>query len=341
MSLDGGDVDPTPVKIMRDTCCAQSMILERSLPFSTKSATGESILIQGIGMNIINAPLHKMKLNTDLVSETVVVGVRPELPIKGVSMLLRNDLADGKVLPEPIVSNSLCTEVVNEEDKDIFPACAVTTSMTRKALCEVSDDGKGGDGVPSLGLEDSFMTRVDEMGLLPSLWETKSPKQGPASDHVFNCDGDVELLCLLHQRRNSRGGGSGGPECPQTLLTKKFLLTYREKRGKEERKREAKKKGKMEKKRRKIKKREGGKLKMEDGRRKSYQMRRGPCFFFLVVFLFCFVFCFYYYYFFYCFLLFTSFKTTEIYFGCTKMGIFYRVKVFHGKKSGKMTLFPL
>ena len=84
VSLDGDDVDPTPMKIMRDTCCAQSMTLERSLPFSTKSATGESVLIQGIGMNIINVPLHKMKVKTDLVSGTVVVGVRPELPVKGV-----------------------------------------------------------------------------------------------------------------------------------------------------------------------------------------------------------------------------------------------------------------
>ena len=64
--------------------------------------------------------------------------------------------------------------------------------MTRKALCEVSDDNNGGDGVPSLGLEDSFMTKLDEMGHFPSLGETKSPKQGPASDHVFSCDGDVD-----------------------------------------------------------------------------------------------------------------------------------------------------
>ena len=145
MSLDGDYVDPTPVKIMRDTCCVQSMILQGSLPFSTKSATGKNVLIQGIGMNIINVLLHKMKLKTNLVSGTVIVGVRPELPVKGVSMLLGNDFAGGKVLPEPIVSNRPCTKVVLEEDKDIFPACTVTRSMTRKALCEASDDNKGGD----------------------------------------------------------------------------------------------------------------------------------------------------------------------------------------------------
>ena len=55
-------------------------------------------------------------------------------------------------------------------------------------------------------------------------------------------------LVTRTQWRNSRGGGRGA-ECPLTLLTGKFLLTYREKRGKQKRivKREARKKGKMDK----------------------------------------------------------------------------------------------
>ena len=45
VSLDSDEVDPKPIKIIRDTCCAQSMILEGSLPFSEVSATGENVLI--------------------------------------------------------------------------------------------------------------------------------------------------------------------------------------------------------------------------------------------------------------------------------------------------------
>ena len=82
--LDSDQDDPKPVKIMRDTCCAQSMILEMSLPFIEVSATGEKVLIQGIGMDVISVPLQKINLKSDLVSGTVVVGVRPELPVKGV-----------------------------------------------------------------------------------------------------------------------------------------------------------------------------------------------------------------------------------------------------------------
>ena len=107
VSLDSGKVDPKPLKTMRDTCCAQSMILDGSLPFSEVSATGENVLIQGTGMDIISVPLHRIHLKSDLISGTVIVGVRPELPVKGVSMLLGNDLVVGKVPPQP----TLCEKV--------------------------------------------------------------------------------------------------------------------------------------------------------------------------------------------------------------------------------------
>ena len=169
VSLDNNKVDPKPIKIMRDTCCAQSMILEGSLPFSEVSATGENALIQGIGMDIVSVPLHRINLKSDLISGTVIVGVRPELPVKGVSMLLGNDLAGGKVLPQPIVTRDPCTEADNDDESGVvFPACAVTRSMTRKAMLEENSEDKGDDLVPNLDLEGTFMTQLDEPGHLPS-----------------------------------------------------------------------------------------------------------------------------------------------------------------------------
>ena len=87
--------------------------------------------------------------------------------------------------------------------------------------------------------------------------------------------------------------GGRGAECPQRLLPWKFLLTYREKRGKE--------KGKTEQKRRKIEK----------------------------WFFFSFPFFFFFFFFFW----FSLYKTTKICFGFTKMGIFYREKAFHAGKN--------
>ena len=102
------------------------------------------------------------------------------------------------------------------------------------------------------------------------------------------------------QWRNRRG--CRWAECPQRLQTGKFLLTYREK--------EARKKGKRSENWEETKencKMEGGKLEMEVG--KEVRTFLDP-FLFLFPFFFCL----------------SLFKTTEICFGSTKMGIFYREK---------------
>ena len=195
MSLDSDKVDPKPIKIMRDTCCAQSMILEGSLPFSEVSATGENVLIQGIGIDIISVPLHRINLKSDLISGTVIVGVRPELPVKGVSMLLGNDLAGGKVLPQSIVTRDPCTEADNDDESSVvFPACAVTRSMTRKAMLEANSKNEGNGLVPNLDLEGTFMTQLDEPGHLPPSGEKSSPKHSQDFKHVLSGDSDDDPL---------------------------------------------------------------------------------------------------------------------------------------------------
>ena len=183
------------MKIMRDTCCAQSMILEGSLPLSEVSATGENVLIQCIGMDIISVPLHMINLKSDLISGAVIFGVRPELPVKGVSMLLGNDLAGDKVLPQPIVTRDPCTEADNDDKSNvIFPACAVTRSMTRKAMLEANSEDEGDDLVRNLDLEGTFMTQLYEPGYLPSTGEKSSPKHSQDFEHVLSGDSDDDPL---------------------------------------------------------------------------------------------------------------------------------------------------
>ena len=45
----------------------------------------------------MSVPLHT---SSDIVPGMVTVGVRPRLPIKGISLILGNDLAGGKVMPD-------------------------------------------------------------------------------------------------------------------------------------------------------------------------------------------------------------------------------------------------
>jgi hypothetical protein len=44
-----------------------------------------------------------VELEFDLVSGSIIVGVRPSLPMKGVSFILGNDLKEVKVVPNPVI----------------------------------------------------------------------------------------------------------------------------------------------------------------------------------------------------------------------------------------------
>ena len=79
----------------------------------------------------------------------------------------------------------------------------------------------------------------------------------------------IFLISTCGQWRNRRGAG-GGRVPPQRLLTGNFLLTYREKRGKEKREKGWKLR------------RKGGKLEMQAGKRQK--KRWGPFFFFFFCF---------------------------------------------------------
>ena len=122
-----------PVKILRDTGATQTLMSKHTLPFGTSSATGKSIVIQGIDGGFKKVPLHLVILVSDVVSGSVVVGVLNTLPVKGVSMLLGNDLAGGKVIAEPDVVmepvTSAETDKFEEEISNVIPSCGVTQAQ--------------------------------------------------------------------------------------------------------------------------------------------------------------------------------------------------------------------
>ena len=55
----------------------------------------------GVDLEVMSIPLHRIQVQSDLVSGPVSVGVRPSLPVKGVDFILGNDLAGDKVMPSP------------------------------------------------------------------------------------------------------------------------------------------------------------------------------------------------------------------------------------------------
>ncbi len=92
-------------------------------------------------MQVVPVPLHRVHLDCTLVSGFVRVGVRSSLPVKGVTVILGNDLAGGKVLPVPEVTDvpSVCLDSndVAHFHPEVFSTCAVTLAQSAKAMEQI------------------------------------------------------------------------------------------------------------------------------------------------------------------------------------------------------------
>ena len=112
--------------------------MEGVLPLSDESATGDHILIKGVELELMSVPLYKVFLKSDLISGYVNVEIRSDLAVKGVSLLLGNDLAGDKVMINPCVSSHPCslddTDAKMQDTPGLYPVCAVTRAMTKKQL---------------------------------------------------------------------------------------------------------------------------------------------------------------------------------------------------------------
>ena len=171
VSLNSDYAQSTPIKILRDTGASQSLILADTLPFSEKTSSGTSVLIQGVWCGFVNVPLHNIYLSSDLVTGLVAVGVRPSLPFKGVHLLLGNDLAGDKVVVNPLLTNIPCIDQppdpIEQEIPDLYPSCDVTRAMAKKA--------KQNDG--DIDLTDTFLGQSFKHEITNSLSSSLSDRQ--------------------------------------------------------------------------------------------------------------------------------------------------------------------
>ena len=174
VSLSGDNCPPTPIKILRDTGASQSLILADILPFSENTSSGTSVLIQGLECGTVNIPLHHVNLSSDLVTGLVVIGITPSLPFKGVHLLLGNDLAGDKVVVNPLVTDTpnigQTDDPIEREIPDLYPSCAVTQAMAKKAILKNSNS--------DIDLTDTFIGQYFnneiKKSLDPSLSDTQT-----------------------------------------------------------------------------------------------------------------------------------------------------------------------
>ncbi|XP_041461225.1 uncharacterized protein LOC121412478 [Lytechinus variegatus] len=126
------DGEEFPVVILRDTGSVQTLLIadESSLE---SCFTGMRTLIQDVNEGFKSVPLYDVELCSGLVSGRVTVGIVSRLPMKGITMLLGNDLAGGKVQPSTVLSDvpvvDSKTEALKTAIPGIFPSCAVTRAQ--------------------------------------------------------------------------------------------------------------------------------------------------------------------------------------------------------------------
>ena len=159
VSLVGDENSSQKVKILRDTGATQSLMLDSVLPLTENSFTGANVLISGIEMGVLEVPLHEVNIKSSLINGNIVIGMRPSLPVEGISLILGNDLAGEKVMVDPRVvekpRDDEETERLAEKFPGIFPASVVTRSMKAKEEA-IKEQGK-----EEIGLSGTFLENID------------------------------------------------------------------------------------------------------------------------------------------------------------------------------------
>ena len=159
VSLVGDENSSQQVRVLRDTGATQSLMLDSVIPLTENSFTGANILISGVEMGVLEVPLHEVNIKSSLINGNIVIGMRPSLPVEGISLILGNDLAGERVMVDPRVvekpRDDEKTERLAKKFPGIFPASVVTRSVKAKKEA-IKEQGK-----EEIGLLGTFLENID------------------------------------------------------------------------------------------------------------------------------------------------------------------------------------
>ena len=102
MSLVGDESSSQKVKNLRDTRATRSLMLDSVLPL-TKSSFLVEMYFSEVEMGVLEVTLHEVNISSSLINGNIVIGMRPSLPVEGISLTHGNDLAGEKVMVDPRV----------------------------------------------------------------------------------------------------------------------------------------------------------------------------------------------------------------------------------------------
>ena len=163
VSLVGDEISSQKVKILRNTGATQSLVLESVLPLTENSFTGGNV-----EMGILEVPLDEVINKSSLINVNIVISMRPSLPVKGISLILENDLAGQRIMVDRGVvekpRDDKKAEKMAEKFPGIFPASVVTYSMKAKKEA-IKEQGKEAiciSGTFLANIEGTFEERSEE-----------------------------------------------------------------------------------------------------------------------------------------------------------------------------------
>ena len=198
---------PVEVSILRDTGASQSLLLRNKLPKRVIEATRETVMIEGIGGKRVKIPLCKITLKSQWKDGPIKVGVVDKLPMKGISLILGNEVRTKKCHPEKMAKIS----AINEDGK-----MARMNAKHGKKLAKMSAKN-----------EEKKMVRMnakqgDKMAAEPrARYKRHSRSQ---SEKVERKEVNLPHLNKRKEKRTSRQRKDEGP----TNIRNKFPNTYRE-----------------------------------------------------------------------------------------------------------------
>ena len=198
VSLSDNFSDAKPIRILRDTGSAQSILLQNTLPLSDSTYSGDNVLLKGVDTSLgsyPSAPLHQVYISSSHVNGPITVGITSSLPIDGIDFLLGNDLAGGKVVANSLVTDMPCNCQQLDPVPNLDPAGVVTRaskeqeSITDTLVWESTD-------------EETSQEDVSERPESPRLAKKKATKQksqGAGNDH------EVESKKLSRRKSTKKG----------------------------------------------------------------------------------------------------------------------------------------
>lgn len=125
-----------PVRIVRDTAAAQTLILKSAVPGIEQYYTRERVYLKDLH-DPMPVPLARIHLDSPLVKGQVLVGVSSDqsLTVPNSELLLANALAGGSVFPPLVINESPIsynpTGYLEEDQPNLFPVCAITRAQKK------------------------------------------------------------------------------------------------------------------------------------------------------------------------------------------------------------------